>query len=775
MAISNTNILIKRSDSTPIPSNGSLKAGELAYSYNSNTAFIGTSDGLGVLEIGGWSDLTNLTAATYGSSTQVPIITVDSHGKVTNVQTQAISTSLQLSSEDGSNTMSLIDGTLKFYGGKGINTSIEANTSNVVFEVDTTVFRSNTALFSQYIDSNVEISGNLHVLGNVTIVDTTTLNVQDPLIYLASNNYYSDIVDIGFVGNYYDADTETQRHAGVMRHAGDKDFYIFYNYDKEPTGNTINVGDASFLVGNTHTNVIGNVTGNVDATLVRSARFLSNESSDTNGGFGFYQDGAQDTGMYSSGDGLIQFKSNGSNNFEIGDGTFTHHTDVTLANGAKLGDTSDGAVFFGLDAGSGGYKSVAVGSGAGQTSQNAFTVAIGLHAGQTSQQTAAVAIGHSAGQHTQGQDSVAVGVAAGINNQGVNATAIGNRAGAGYTTSQGTFAVAVGAFAGYDSQAAHSIAINASGSNLNPTEAGLYIDPIRANNAIGGNVTVYNASTKEVVYTNVKIDTNGITLANGTNITDGESGLFVDSLNFGETNNVVFYNTTTKEVTYGTMADLRGDAIANGTHIWSVDGTTGALYSGAGTYIADSANSIIIGQSVDLTNANTNRVAIGNSAGNISQAEAAVAIGQNAGQTAQSYRAVAIGYNAGYSGQGIKAVAVGKSAGETSQGQDAVALGHKAGQSGQIHGAVAIGYHAGATTQGEYAIAIGYRAGETSQAQNSIVFDALATGLTPSVAGLFINPVRYTAAQDSTYDGLMFYNQSTKEVRYSYALDGGSF
>ena len=50
MAISNTSILIKRSSSTATPT---LKAGELGYSYLSNTFFIGNSTGTGVVNIGG--------------------------------------------------------------------------------------------------------------------------------------------------------------------------------------------------------------------------------------------------------------------------------------------------------------------------------------------------------------------------------------------------------------------------------------------------------------------------------------------------------------------------------------------------------------------------------------------------------------------------------------------------------------------------------------------------------------------------------------------------
>ena len=47
---SNTEILIKRSLSSNTPS--TLNQGELAYSYSSNTLFIGTPDSDGYIEIG---------------------------------------------------------------------------------------------------------------------------------------------------------------------------------------------------------------------------------------------------------------------------------------------------------------------------------------------------------------------------------------------------------------------------------------------------------------------------------------------------------------------------------------------------------------------------------------------------------------------------------------------------------------------------------------------------------------------------------------------------
>ena len=60
--MSNTTFQIKRSINNPQPSGGSLLVGEIAYSYNSNVFFIGSSAGNDVLPIGGkyYTDKTNV-------------------------------------------------------------------------------------------------------------------------------------------------------------------------------------------------------------------------------------------------------------------------------------------------------------------------------------------------------------------------------------------------------------------------------------------------------------------------------------------------------------------------------------------------------------------------------------------------------------------------------------------------------------------------------------------------------------------------------------------
>ena len=367
--MANTSIKIKRSTTTSSPA--SLAAGELAYSYLSNTIFIGSPAGTGVVNVGGQyytsqvdsatdaatggtlvrrdatgnanfnnitansisgaglsnlnansatqfqtdryinisggdvvaaaqlyngtanatlsaalSTVSGLSAGTYGGSTTVPIVTVAANGRIMAIaNSAAISTTLNIIGDTGTDAVDLATDTLDFEGGSGVKTAVTNN--KISFSVDNAnVLRTNTAIQKQIIDGNVEISGNLVVLGTETVINVQTLNIADPLIYLASNNV-SDVVDIGFVGHY--SDGAANLHAGLIRHAGTKEFYVFDNYDNEPSNNVIDIVDSSFRVANLHANLIS-VFSNVQTlkvtTLDATSLSLTNDLSVPNGGTG---------------------------------------------------------------------------------------------------------------------------------------------------------------------------------------------------------------------------------------------------------------------------------------------------------------------------------------------------------------------------------------------------------------------------------------------------------------------------------------------------------
>jgi len=221
-----------------------------------------------------------VAAGNYGSVTQIPTFAVDSKGRITSASNVSISTTLNIAGDSGTDAVALATDTITFKGGDGITSGVVAGNTTVILDVDTTVLRSNTAILNQTIDGSITITGNLIVTGNTTTVDVTTLSVEDSLIALARNNI-TDAVDIGFYGHYNDT---ANRHAGIMRHAGDKQFYVFDNYDQEPTANTINPADASFRLATLNTNLTANIANATVATI--GTLTLTNDLTVPNGGTG---------------------------------------------------------------------------------------------------------------------------------------------------------------------------------------------------------------------------------------------------------------------------------------------------------------------------------------------------------------------------------------------------------------------------------------------------------------------------------------------------------
>jgi len=172
-------------------------------------------------------------------------------------------------------------------------------------------------------------------------------------------------------------------------------------------------------------------------------------------------------------------------------------------------------------------EAVAFGDNAGLTSQGNQSVAIGQSTGTTTQGASAVAIGSFAGQATQGIEAVAVGYSAASNAQSAGAVAIGYAAGQNV---QGNAAVAIGYFAGRTGQGNNSIIINATAANLDQTTANTFtVAPVRNDAANTAQVMFYNTTSKEITY--------GNTISVAGNITGGNIQATIgDILNVTSTN-----------------------------------------------------------------------------------------------------------------------------------------------------------------------------------------------------------------------------------------------
>lgn len=103
------------------------------------------------------------------------------------------------------------------------------------------------------ISGDLAITGNLTVTGNATTINVSNLSVNDSMILL-STNAVGDSNDIGFIGHFDRGATAT--HAGLIRKATENRFYLFDNYEVEPTNNVINVAGNNFRVGNLRLGII---------------------------------------------------------------------------------------------------------------------------------------------------------------------------------------------------------------------------------------------------------------------------------------------------------------------------------------------------------------------------------------------------------------------------------------------------------------------------------------------------------------------------------------
>jgi hypothetical protein len=121
--------------------------------------------------------------------------------------------------------------------------NLKANLSYPIFEGGATV------------DGDLLVEGNLVVNGTTTTVIAEDLEVTDPLIYLAAEQYATDVLDIGFLAAYGEAggDENDHLHSGLVRDNSDSKKWKLISNIPHPVDNVVDFTDADFdtlVVGN---------------------------------------------------------------------------------------------------------------------------------------------------------------------------------------------------------------------------------------------------------------------------------------------------------------------------------------------------------------------------------------------------------------------------------------------------------------------------------------------------------------------------------------------
>jgi hypothetical protein len=204
---------------------------------------------------------TGVVADTYGSSTEIPVITVDEDGRITEANTVSIATDLSIAADTGTNTVSLLTDTLTISGGDGITTAVTSD-DTITVEVDNTVIRTTGG---QTISGDLAISGNLDVTGNIVYVSAEDLVVNDPIIVLANNNT-TNLSDIGYVGKYDDG--AGVRELGLVHHAATDKFYLFTDYDESvESTNILNIANPNIVTGTIVANLEGGTVSGLASAI----------------------------------------------------------------------------------------------------------------------------------------------------------------------------------------------------------------------------------------------------------------------------------------------------------------------------------------------------------------------------------------------------------------------------------------------------------------------------------------------------------------------------
>lgn len=108
--------------------------------------------------------------------------------------------------------------------------------------------------------ADVTVAGNLTVNGSSTIINSTTLSVDDALLKLGADNA-ANSVDLGFYAEYIAS--ATTKWAGLFKDASDSDkFKLFVGLESEPT-TTVNTSGTGYTIGT----LVANLTGGTVSSL----------------------------------------------------------------------------------------------------------------------------------------------------------------------------------------------------------------------------------------------------------------------------------------------------------------------------------------------------------------------------------------------------------------------------------------------------------------------------------------------------------------------------
>lgn len=113
--------------------------------------------------------------------------------------------------------------------------------------------------------ANVTVAGNLTVSGTTTTVNSTTLTVTDPLVFVGNDNNATDAVDIGLFGMYDTSGTQ-DLYSGIFRDASDGKWRLFKDSQAAPT-TTVNTAATGYSIATLVANLEGGTVSSLASAI----------------------------------------------------------------------------------------------------------------------------------------------------------------------------------------------------------------------------------------------------------------------------------------------------------------------------------------------------------------------------------------------------------------------------------------------------------------------------------------------------------------------------
>ena len=158
--------------------------------------------------------------------------------------------------------------------------------------------------------ANVTVAGNLTVSGTTTTVNSTTLTVTDPLVFVGNDNNATDAVDIGLFGMYDTSGTQ-DLYSGIFRDASDGKWRLFKDSQAAPT-TTVNTGATGYTIATLVANLEGGTISSLASAITVGNGGTGVSTLTANGVlFGSGTSAIQATAVGTAGQALL---SNGSGN-----------------------------------------------------------------------------------------------------------------------------------------------------------------------------------------------------------------------------------------------------------------------------------------------------------------------------------------------------------------------------------------------------------------------------------------------------------------------------